>query len=239
MLVRPRVLSHAIVFTPETEKDVNNSRQIWWQLHAKDLDTHLYKDQESLINTFSDLSLGNTELDLSTCYTGVITHYQVNFRGMIHVIDKTSIEEFMVKMRKVYGSRANLKVSYVGLKIFTGMERDPITNELRAINPWKQTEEKIWFFRRKEIVLTDDIIRYESAHNGDLIIFPKAKGIVVKHKVLNKPKFFLTCSWTCKNLTLLNGNIEGYTRFLPDRTFIVRKPGDPLPEEMQDLPQLV
>lgn len=234
VLARPRVLTKAIVYTLAGEATEHEQAQNFWQIAKRSTRLERFSVYfKPFKEIFKDLKLGNTEsVDLSSCYVGVITHYMVHFHGTFYVVDASNIQEMLVRVRKVYGNRANLKVSYVGLKFYKGMERDSVTGKMTPKDPWEHTGRYIWFYSRKDIVSMDDILRYESAHNGDLVLFPKAKGIVVKHRILNKPKFYKTSSWTCKAITLLNGSIDGFTRFLPDRSFKIRKPSEPLPVEM-------
>jgi hypothetical protein len=89
----------------------------------------------------------------------------------------------------------------------------------------------MWFFNPWELVPLVEIIKYESVSKGDLILFQKTKGLVVRKKLLNKPRFYTTSSWSCYSVTLLNYTADGYTRFLPDRMFSIRRSGDPEPTE--------
>lgn len=233
-LVRPRVLTKAIVYTllPPAGTEEDSDRQNFWAMAKRSNRFERFALYNTPFNKlFNDLSLGNTGKDLNECYVGVITHYMVNFHGTYHIVDASNVKELLSRVKKTYGNRANLKVSSVGLKFYKGMKRDEY-GTLIPVNPWGGTGTHVWFYNRKDIVPMEDIIRYENARLGDLVLFPKAKGIVVKHKTLNKPRFYSTSSWTCKAITLLNGSIDGFTRFLPDRTFKVRKPTDPMPPEM-------
>lgn len=232
-LVRPRVLTKAIVYAfqhSSNAEDGDEGSNFWASARRSTRFERFATYNKPFNQLFSDLSLGNTEKDLSTCYVGVITHYLVRFHGAYHVVDASNVKELLGRVRKVYGNRANLKVSSVGLKFYKGIKIDEYGKTI-PVDPWEPTRDHVWFYNRKDIVAMDDIIRYESAKPQDLILFPKAKGLVIKHKILNKPRFYSTSSWTCKALTLLNGSIDGFTRFLPDRTFKIRRPTDPIPAD--------
>lgn len=235
-LVRPRILTAASIiksgppggdFTFSWNKPRKSTRFDHFSIFDK-------KPQD----LFSDLQLGDTTEDLSTCYVGEVTHYIVKVGGQMTMVDKGNVQETLRRVRKLLGVRTNLKVVSVGLQFYKGMERAE-DGSLKPISPWKPKTSDgstgiIWFFNPWELVSMEQIMRYETVGKGDLVLFQKTKGLVVKKKNLNKPKFYNTSSWSCYTITLLNHLGDGFTRFLPDREFTVRRSSDPEPETDED-----
>jgi len=224
-LVRPRILATGAIVPTDAKADLSNAFKD--RLARPDPLQIFSKRPEEL---FRGLELGDTsQEDLSMCYTGEVTHYVVRVAGSLALVDKNNVQEALKKLRKRLGARANLRVVSVGLRFYQGMEKSP--GGLRGINPWspKTPEgcEAIWFFNPWELVPISEIMKYESVKTGDLILFQKTKGMVVKKKWLNKPRYYATSSWSCYSITLLNHTADGYTRFLPDRYFTVRRASDP------------
>ena len=188
---------------------------------------------------FSDIQLGNTAVDISTTYTAQVVSYLIKTGSVCMFVDRSNIQETLAKVKKRFGARTNLKIVSVGVRFFCGMEQ-LTTGELRPINPWmpvtKDGQETIWFYKPWELVPMTEILKYESVNNGDLVLFQKCHGLVVKKKLLNKPKFFLTSSWSCYSITLLNHTGDGFTRFLPSRFFAVHRPTSPITDEDQEKP---
>jgi hypothetical protein len=220
VLVRPRILAEARILS------LNNA--------PFDLESILSK--KPLLNQFSifdlpfkelcqTLHLGNTSESLATSYVGEVTHYIVKIAGTPVLVDKTNVQDVMRRIKKLLGARTNMKVLSVGVKFYQGM--DNINNELKPHVAWntktKDGHETIWFFKPWKLVAIQEIIKYESVEKGDLILFQKCNGLVVKKKLLNKPKFYRTSSWSCYSITLLNHTADGFTRFLPDRQFTIKK----------------
>lgn len=227
LLVRPRILASASIL-PDTTKTVTS----WSKPKKTERFSYLSSFSESTPKElFASLQLGDTTNDISMAYTGIVTNYIVRFSGITVLVDKNNVEEVLRKIRQRLGNRTNLRVVSVGVKFYRGMIQEG--NALIPVNPWnpKTTEghDVTWFYNPWELIPTKDVLKFESADPGDLILFQKCHGLVVKKKLLNKPKFYITSSWSCYTITLLNHTADGYTRLLPDRVFSIRRPDDPEP----------
>lgn len=227
LLVRPRILAVASILPQNTKTDDVS----WIKPKKSERFNHLSLFNASPRDLFSSLRLGDTSTDISTAYTAVVTNYIVRFAGTTVLVDKHNVYEVLAKIRKRLGARTNLRVISVGVKFYHGMALEGDT--LVPINPWNpktsEGQEVIWFYNPWELVPIKDILKFESASPGDLILFQKCHGLVVKKKLLNKPKYYMTSSWSCYTITLLNHTADGFTRFLPDRVFEVKRP-----EEISD-----
>jgi hypothetical protein len=229
LLVRPRILVAASILPVKSGKPGEISFS-WTKPRKSERFDHFAVFPKKLTDLFSDLHLGDTSKDLSTCYTAEVTHYIVRFGGTLSLVDKNNVQETLKMVRKRLGARTNLRVVSVGVKFYKGMEQTP-DGSLKAQNPWipKTADglETIWFYNPWELVPMTEIVKYESVKRGDLILFPKSSGMVVRKKNLNKPRYYSTSSWSCYSITLLNYTADGFTRFLPDRQFTVRRSSDP------------
>jgi hypothetical protein len=230
-LVRPRILATAAVVPVGSTSQFEFS---WTKSRKSDRYDHFGVFSQKPQDLFSYLQLGDTSKDTTTAYVGEVTHYIVRIAGTLTLVDKNNIQETLRVARKRLGARTNLRVVSVGLKLYKGFQVDPETKQLKPINPWNpktaEGHETMWFFNPWELVPITEIMKYESVSKGDLILFQKTKGLVIRKKLLNKPRFYTTSSWSCYSITLLNYTADGYTRFLPDRLFTIRRPGDPEPE---------
>jgi hypothetical protein len=231
-LVRPRILATAAIVPVGSTFQFEFS---WTKTRKSDRYDHFGAFSQKPHDLFSSLQLGDTSKDTTVAYVGEVTHYVVRIAGALTLVDKNNVQETLRMARKRLGVRTNLRVVSVGLKLYKGFQVDPETKQLKPINPWNpktvEGHETMWFFNPWELVPLVEIIKYESVSKGDLILFQKTKGLVVRKKLLNKPRFYTTSSWSCYSVTLLNYTADGYTRFLPDRMFSIRRSGDPEPTE--------
>lgn len=238
MLVRPRILAAASIF-PVKSGTPNEFNVKWSKPRKTDRLDHFSVFNTSISTLFQNLSLGDTSQDLSTSYVGEVTHYIVKVAGQMTLVDKGNVQETLKRIRKKLGARTNLQIVSVGIQFYHGMKKDT-EGKIKPIKAWNPKtssgEDTVWFFNPWELVPISEIIKYESVKRGDLILFQKARGLVVKKKFLNKPKFYSTSSWSCYSITLLNFTADGFTRFLPVRSFEVHTSDDPLPPDDQEIP---
>lgn len=234
LLVRPRILASACI-VPIDLISTNVPLKVPWNRPKKSEHLSLFKQKPPEL--FSGVSLGDTSVNLSNAYTGQVVYYLIKISNTIMLVDRTNVHETLKKVRAMCGIRSNLKIISVGVKFFQGMTLNE--GMLQPINPWcpktENDQEVIWFYRPWELVPTTEILKYESVKKGDLILFQKCHGLVVKKKLLNKPKYYCTSSWSCYSITLLNHTADGFTRFLPDRRFTVHPAQEKyLPKDPQE-----
>lgn len=233
LLVRPRILASACI-VPTNSISTNIPLIAPWNRPKNSEQLSLFKQKP--LELFSELKLGDTSINLANAYTGQIVYFLIKTGNSLMLVDKTNIDQIINKVKAAYGCQTNLKIVLVGVSFYQGMKF--VDDLLQPIKPWcpktENDEEVIWFYRPWELVPTIEIIKYESVKKGDLILFQKCHGLVVKKKLLNKPKYYCTSSWSCYSITLLNHTADGFTRFLPDRRFTVHPaqekylPKDPL-----------
>lgn len=228
ILVRPRILTAGLVLPENTTLPLPMALTC---LRPSYQSVHMYVSPKTLFGKsfselFCSLELGNTNLDKTRAYVAKVVSYIVKIGSSMLVVDSTTIDRAILATKKQYGARANLKVLFVGVQFYQGIDK---TNN--PINPQVFTTESeqhvSWFFKPKDLVSITEIIKYESVKEKDLVLFPKSHGLVVKKKLLNKPKFYMTSSWSCYSITLLNHSGDGFIRFLPDRQFEVHSHKQP------------
>jgi len=209
-LVRPRITSYAKLFprispllTQEESKDL--------YLFIRDYSygyNHLAMYNNDFNSLFNGLTLGDTSKDLSNCYVGQITSLiiSIGYKNFI-IVKENNYDEAFEKYKKYYGNRTFLdNVYYVGLKYFQGLELNKDTNKLIPINPWHETmkTEYGWFYKQYDLLPMETIIQYENVQMGDLLWFKYTNGLALNVKTLNKQRFYMANSWTCKNISILN-----------------------------------
>ena len=227
LLVRPRILTSANVLPLNTKEPLPSSL-ITLKPVACGLNPYIDPEKlfgRSLNSLFSDINLGDTNNANTKSYTAKVVAYLVKIGAASVVVDSTNVQETLTKVRKRYGIRTNFKILSVGVEFFQGFEER--NGRLEPIKPLpiktQDGSETIWFYKPWELVPLTEIVKYESVRRGDLVMFQKSHGLVVRKKLLNKPKFYMTSSWSCYSITLLNHTGDGFTRFLPDRKFFVRR----------------
>lgn len=227
LLVRPRILASAKVMV-SNNKNISPHSLIALKPVFHGTNPHLEPERlfgKSLNSLFSDVKLGDTTNRNLKSYTAKVVSYLVRIGSTHIVVDSTNIQETLMKARKRYGNRTNLKIILVGVQFFCSFqEKNGVLESLEPLTI-KTTDgfNTIWFYKPWELVPLTEVVKYESVRCGDLVMFQKTNGLVIKKKCLNKPKFFLTSSWSCYSITLLNHAGDGYTRFLPDRRFTIRR----------------
>lgn len=226
LLVRPRILTSANVLP------INNIQSPHSFITLKPVTCGLNSSTDpealfgkSLNSLFSEIGLGDTNTNNTKSYTAKVVAYLVKIGSTSVVVDHTNLQETLTKVRNRYGIRANFKILSVGVQFFQGFQE--IDGQFQPTEPWpvrtKEGNETLWFYKPWELVPLTEIVKYESVRRGDLVMFQKSHGLVIKKKLLNKPRFYMTSSWSCYSITLLNHMGDGFTRFLPDRKFSVRR----------------
>lgn len=222
-LVRPRILTQGVVVPVNTLSEFVFA---WPKLKKRTDYYHLFS--KKLHDIFTDLHLGDTSgASLLDCYAGEVVYYLVQVAGSLVLVDSHNVQETIKLVRSHLGVRANLRIVSVGLRLYKDLQRDESTGAITPLTPWglKTTAgfEPIWFYHPWELVPLTDIVKFESASPGDLVVFQKTSGLVVRKKVLNKPKFYSTSSWSCCAIRLLNSGADGFLRFLPNRNFTLHR----------------
>lgn len=230
MLVRPRILASGKVLALNTKEQPPYSL-VSLRPNAHSQNPYLEPERlfgKSLSSLFFGLLLGDTTKPYSKPYTAKVVSYMVKVGSNHVLVDSNNIHETLTRVRNRYGKRTNFKILMVGVKFYQSFRDN--SGFLEPMDPLsiktKDGSETIWFYKPWELVPMTEIIKYESVTCGDLVLFQKTNGLVIRKKSLNKPKFYLTSSWSCYSITLLNHAGDGYTRFLPDRRFTIRRKED-------------
>lgn len=202
-LVRPRVLLKVIA-------SQNGAAYFTRNQQAQALEQLTHKPIQEL---FQDLHLGDTSIDLSDCYVGKIKSYILCFDRSaddFQRVDKAQMKALEAKRKR------NWEVRAVGLEFYTGLTLNS-NNKLEPQSLWPETKE--WFYYPEDLVPMEDIVVFESCRECDLVTTKRATGLVLDVKVMNKPQFYRTNSWTCKNVLILSGQHARRVKLLPFRKF--------------------
>lgn len=221
LLVRPRIISNAKVYprlNVKIEQDkwnVDSMMDFSYLSYNKEI--NLYKlSYETL---FDGLVIGDTRNNPETCYVGKIVSFIISLSyGNYIVVDDHNIDEIMNRISKMGRKLDSFPINMVGLKFYKGIERDS-NNHLVPINQWDITKEHIWFYRSWDLVSIESVIEYEKLQPGNLVLFARSRGMVLKTKFINKVKFYNTNSWSSASITMLSSNGKKTFKFLPNRRF--------------------
>lgn len=209
-LVKPKILVEAFLLCNK-EVDIGD----WWKkVLALNASSVSYKRDTiesvygmSLDKLFSQLDIGK--------YVAAITSFVIVHEGRYQYINSKQDVERVLKTKKHYSIRA------VGIKLHHSYD-----SQTKVVGEaWEPTSIPTiqWFFQTKHLIKIKDVEAYESIEVGDMLAFKQTQAFVVKVKILKRKKFWATCSWTRKKITVLNGSNGNQVRLNLNRSFEVIK----------------
>lgn len=209
-IYKPKVLVEAFLLCNK-EVDAGD----WWRkVLALNANSKSYK-RDTIQSTYG-LSLENLfgQLDVSL-YVAVINSFVVFHQGRYQFVDSSEEAKRIIRSKKRFSIRA------VGIKIH--LDYNPETNSLGE--EWEPTTIPSiqWFFHPKHLVDIETIQLYENINVGDMLVFKTTQALVTEIKMLKRKKFWATCSWTKKKITVLNGSTGGQVRLITNRPFTIKK----------------
>lgn len=209
--VKPRILTEAFLLYNFDHIDLHS----WWQQvrilerfsksYKKDTIVSTYGKKLDLL--FSDLMIEN--------YIAIIKSFIVFHEGKYKLIStKEEVEQIKNQKNKYF-------IGAAGIEIYKTYDME--TKE--GLEPWPPTKENniTWFYKISHLIPIEDIEKYNTVIAGDLIVFSKTQGLVTTVKKLKRNKFYSTCSWTNKKITILGGNKALKIRLGINRQFDVIK----------------
>jgi hypothetical protein len=209
-LVKPKVLVEAFLLC---NKDVDAGD--WWKkVIVLNANSKSYK-RDTIESTYgvSINSLFN-ELDINT-YIATVNSFVVFHQGRYQFVYNAE------QAKKIIASKRRYSIRAVGVAIYHSY--DLATKALGDI--WQATDISTikWFYHPKHLIDAEIVEAYESVGVGDMLVFKKTQALVTKIKILKRNKFWITCSWTRKKITMLNGSTGHQVRLNTSRTFTVLK----------------
>jgi hypothetical protein len=204
-LVKPKILVEAYLLC---NKDVDAGD--WWK-KVVTLDANSKSYRCDTIQSIYGTSLNHLfeSIDIET-YVGVVSSFIVFHQGAYKFVNNREEAEKILSSNKRYVVRG------VGLKLY-------YTKDLTA--GWEPTEVSTiqWFYRPMHLIDLETIESYESICVGDMLVFKKTQALVTGIKTLKRKKFWATCSWTRKKITILNGSTGHQMRLNTNRPFTILK----------------
>ena len=209
-LVKPKILVEAYLLC---NKDVDAGD--WWKkVIVLNANSKSYK-RDTIESTYgiSADKLFN-ELDIDT-YIAVVNSFVVFHHGTYQFVYTSEQAAKIIRSKKRYSIRA------VGVEIYHSY--DAATKALGDL--WRATDIPTiqWFYHPKHLIDAEIVEAYESVEVGDMLVFMKTQALVTKIKTLQRKKFWATCSWTRKKITMLNGSTGHQVRLNTNRKFTVLK----------------
>jgi hypothetical protein len=220
-LIRPRLLSKGkMVQLKEAEHYVHLLSYI---TVPQELST-LFPEPPTI--KFEGLNLGDTVLDPGGSYVAEITHFLIRENNKNYLVNKKTLPQAIKRRKELFGPRAKLYIHSLGVKLYRGFERSK-NGTLKPIHPWTPPgcqDEVVLFFSEHDCIPLEQIVQYESCKPGNLVLFAKSNGLVIKKKRLNKPRFHSTNSWTSYAISILSN--QSIMRFVPNRKFVIYTPNE-------------
>lgn len=209
-LVKPKILVEAYLLCNK-EVDIGD----WWKkVLALNASSISYKRDtiESIYGRSLDKLFSNLDVEK---YAAVITSFVVFHQSRYQSVSTKQEIERILKTKKHYSIRA------IGVKLYHSYD-----SKTKAVDEaWEPTAIPTiqWFYQPKHLINIEEVEAYESVGIGDMLAFKKTQALVTKVKVLKRKKFWATCSWTRKKITVLNGSNGNQVRLNVNRLFEVIK----------------
>lgn len=209
-LVKPKILVEAYLLC---NKDVDAGD--WWKkVIVLNANSRSYK-RDTIESTYG-ISIDKlfNELDIDT-YIAVVNSFVVFHQGRYQFVYNHEEANKIIRSKKRYSIRA------VGIAIHHSY--DPATKTVGGI--WQATDIPTiqWFYHPNHLIDAEIVEIYESVALGNMLVFKKTQALVTKIKILKRKKFWATCSWTRKKITMLNGSTGHQVRLNTNRMFTVLK----------------
>lgn len=209
-LVKPKVLVEAFLLC---NKDVDAGD--WWKkVIVLNANSKSYK-RDTIESTYG-VSINSlfSELDINT-YIATVNSFVVFHQGRYQFVYNAE------QAKKIIASKRRYSIRAVGVAIHHSY--DVATKALGDI--WQATDIPTiqWFYHPKHLIDAEIVEAYESVGVGDMLVFKKTQALVTKIKILKRNKFWITCSWTRKKITMLNGSTGHQVRLNTSRAFTVLK----------------
>jgi hypothetical protein len=209
-LYKAKVLAEAFILC----NNVIDAGDWWRKVIALNANSKSYKHDTiestyglSLEKLFSQLDIDQYVVEVSSFL--VFTNRSYKFIRNIQDADK------IIKSGKRWSIRA------VGVKIYRSYDSETKT----LGKAWEPTSLPTieWFYTPRHLVDLQTIQLYNSVNVGDMIAFMKTQALVTNVKTLKRTKFWITCSWTKKKITILNGSTGRQMRLTTNRGYTVLK----------------
>ena len=212
-LVKPKVLTE-VFLRCILDEDRHVDPYDWWlQVNKLARSSKTYK-KDMLVGTYGQgLSTLFGSLDINS-YVGVICSFIVFQGGEYH--DVNTSEEVQ---RILLGNSRGWSIRAVGVKIYRSYDY----SKLSPLMPWEPTGSEVinWYYRPRHLVPIEDVEQFNNVAEGDLIVFKKTQALVIKVKTLRRPRFYNSCSWTAKKVTVLSGGQANQVRLVTNRPYEV------------------
>ena len=211
-LVKPKVLTEAFLLCGGGNIDIDK----WWRrVNQLSRSSKTYK-KVTIEGTFGEKIDPLFQSLQVNDYVAVINSFIVfhNF-SYSHITTQTEVNRLLQEKRRVY-------VIAAGVTIHKTYNIE--THALGEV--WQPTNNQsiCWIYNLGHLIPIEDVELYNSVETGDLLMFDKSQAVVTKVKTLKRRKFYDTCSWTNKKITVLNGSAGRQVRLITSRSYKIIKP---------------
>jgi len=187
----------------------------WWnKVLALNANSISYK-KDTIEGTYGQsLEKLFSQLDIDE-YVVEITSFLVFTNFNYKIVRNAQEAEIIIKSGKRWSIRA------VGVKFYHSYDKQ--TNKLGDV--WKPTTIPSieWFYFPSHLIDLQTVEQYNSINVGDMLAFMKIQALVLSVKTLKRTKFWTTCSWTKKKITILNGSTGRQMRLNLNRRYDIIK----------------
>jgi hypothetical protein len=215
-LVKPKVLVEAYLLCNK-EVDAGD----WWRkVLSLNASSKSYK-KDTIEGTYgASLAEVFGSLNVDT-YIAKVCSFLVFHQSKYQFVNSKEQAEKILRSNRRYSVRA------VGIELFHTYNPDT-----GAVGEgWEPTQAPTvqWYYQPKHLLSVRFVECYDDIQVGDMLAFMKTQAFVCNVKILQRKKFWLTCSWTRKKITVLNGSTAHQVRLCTSRPFAVIKSSNQQP----------
>ena len=209
-LYKVKILAEAFILC----NNVIDAGDWWRKVISLNANSNSYK-HDTIEGTYG-LSLDKlfSQLDIDE-YVVEVCSFVIFTSGGYKFVRTAQEADNVIKTGKRWSIRA------VGVKIYRSYDFE--TKTLGKI--WEPTAMPTieWFYLPRHFIELESVQLYNSITTGDMLVFKKTQALVTSVKTLNRKKFWTTCSWTKKKITILNGSTGRQMRLTTNRDYSILK----------------
>lgn len=207
--VRPKRILNGL---PVAKKGVKGEKRLDKDIREAIEDCTTYDLMEmcfnmGFYNVFEDMKLGNLYTKPESSYYGVVNTVLVAETFNLKKFQKVKGMEEALEFEEYYKkNKIDYYIENVHIDFFKGTTEEPA-----RVSVFSSEDNKITLcYPPWDLTDLDQLIKFDSLKQGDVIKTSKCKGIVIRIKELNKPNFWRTNSLTSRKIEVLFSDENGH-----------------------------
>lgn len=211
-LVKPKVLTEAFLLCDGGHIDIDK----WWRhsnLLYRSSKSHKKSTIEGTFGVRADPLFQSLNINE---FVGVINSFVVFHDSSFKLVSSENEAKTLQQTKK------RTFVIAAGVTFYKNYNKE--TKALGEVWEYSSSSNIVWLYTPKLLIPIESVELFNSVEAGDMIVFQKSQAIVISVKTLKRQKFYETCSWTNKKITVLNGSHGKKARLVTERPYKVIKP---------------